>query len=346
MKQTWKSLPVLVLPLLLVSFVLGPCGDANSRALGAVAENPLVFEDTLRDIGDIPQGQIAEVEFTYQCGKEVALDDLSVQTYCNCAAADIEATALKNKTTGSIVLRIDTSRRFRATRNTATVLYRSNDKVFKQQLTVIANVFADGKVVANVPAIDLGKRTPGETVNEHLLLKRLGSKAFETKVNSIQCPSWISIRTLVKDPNEFKWHVNLVTEIPNKYGLLQDYLHVHTNDPDFPTTEVPILCIVEKPVTAKPSRILRCLSADHAAESFRILIDDKYKREIDITGVTFDKGEEGFTVTVNKEENSVDVTYRGISGSRTSLRDVARIHLDIGGEQEAVDVPILLLLKS
>jgi len=345
MKQTCKSMPVLVFSLMGLSSVLDLCGAPNMAASDAAGENPLVFEETLKDVGDIPQGQIVQVEFKYQNSEELPIDDLSVQASCNCVAADIDLKTIRNKNNGSIFLRIDTSKKFGKTKNTATVSYLSDGKAFKQQLRVIANVFVDGKVVANVPVIDLGKRVPGVTVNKHLLLKRLGCKVFETQVKSIRCPSWVSTGTVVKDPNKFEWHVDLEVEIPKKYGLLQDSLYVSTNDPNFLTTGVPIVCVVEKPVTAKPSRILKCLGTDCAEESFLIVIDDKYKREVRIKTVTFEKCEKGFNATVNTEKDSVNVTYRGLPGSRTFLKDVMRIYLDIGDEQETVDVPIFLLLR-
>jgi hypothetical protein len=315
---------------------------ADVRADGRV----VVFNETAIDKGDVAQGKIVEGEFHLQNIGASPIRIVDFRTACSCSTGELPSTMIESGKTGSLLLKLDTKGKCGATNAAAVVLYEIEGRVYQQRLNMRVNVLVNGKIVAIPPTLDLGTRLPGELVQKHFVLKRLGKTDLETRIMGVECPAWVRVCTITKDANEFTWSADATIQVQEETGMGLGKLRVRCNDPNYPITEIPVIALVEEAITANPSRVVGSLDPRNPGEPISIVVRDKHARDITIVAATWGDGGDLLCAQILPDQKEVHIVLRDPASPPSVARGRLEIQVRVEKDVKTLSVPVLLLTKK
>ena len=242
---------------------------------------PVAFENALVNVGELPQGKLAEAVFRLKNSGAIAVTISDIKASCRCTAADVGEKKVAPGVTRDIRITVDTRGKSSGKFDEKILLLLEyGDKTLPIWAQVTGMVSENGKLKFTPGVILLDDVEQEERFSRTVKISRIGDKS--TDILKVETPVWMNADTKVEKEGE--WTLVVTGKTPAECGRMVDKVVVLTSSEEFPRIEIPLVVYVTGPVKIVPSDVVWLVENDE--EKYEAKIVSKAKKSI--STVVFD----------------------------------------------------------
>jgi hypothetical protein len=157
-----------------------------------------------------------------------------------------------------VTAKMDTKSKKGLTRGEFKIHMLYKGKKFVESLAINVNVKTVGKLVSRPGAINLGVLRAGSRIEQSVSLEYEEVSESETKIVNVDAPRWLSYdlkKSNSHEPDGFRLH--LIGTAPDIRGEISESVRLFTNNPNYPSLEIPLTGLVIGDIQVSSSNIIK-----------------------------------------------------------------------------------------